>query len=462
MPIFDRQKRDSVDQLFEEFTQHRLGRRSFLERSIALGISASAASTLLAACGESNPTTPTTHGTVDLLTVWESAEPDSFSFRAVIYPFSTKTGITVNIEGNRDVNAVLTTRIQGGNPPDMAILPNPGKMLELARQNRLIKLDSFLDMTKIKADYAQSWIGLGSYNGGFYALFYKAANKGTVWYNPTQFKADNLQIPTTWDELIKLSDHLAGAGKYPWSMGVESGAATGWAATDWVAEIYLNESGPDMYDKWVTHKIPWTDPSIKSAFQKFGKIAGGNHYINGAPQSIVATNFQAATYPPFTSPPQAYMNYLGDFAAGFIEAQFPNAKPGTNFDFFPFPTINSQYQGAITGGADVVVALKDTPAVRQLVSYMATAEAQAIWVKRGGFTSPNKSITLSDYPDAVAQASAKMLTSASSFRFGAGDLMPSALQTAWWKAMITFIQDQTQLDSILSSLESTAQQAYTS
>jgi len=461
MPLFDRQKRDAVDQLVEDFTHHRLGRRSFLQRAIALGLSASAAGALLAACGESTPSPPP-RGTVDLLTVWGSAEPDSFSFRAVIAPFSAKTGIPVNTEGTRDLNAVLTSRIQGGTPPDMAILPTPGKMQELVRQHHLIKLDSFLDMTKMKADYAQSWIDLGSYNGGFYALFYKAANKGTVWYNPAQFKADTLPIPATWEDLIKLSDQLAGAGKYPWSMGVESGATTGWPATDWVAEIYLNESGPDMYDKWVTHKIPWTDPSIKSAFQKFGKIAGGNHYINGAPQSIVATSFQAATYPPFTSPPQAYMNYLGDFAVGFIEAQFPNAKPGTNFDFFPFPTINAHYQGAITGGADVVVALKDTPAVRQLVTYLATAEAQTIWVKRGGFTSPNKSIPLSEYPDAVAQASAKMVNSASSFRFGAGDLMPSALQTAWWKAMTIFIQDQTQLDSILNSLESTAQQASTS
>jgi ABC-type glycerol-3-phosphate transport system substrate-binding protein len=397
MPLFDHQKRGAVDHLVEDFTHHRLGRRRFLQRALALGFSASAASALLAACGESHPSPPRP-GTVDLLTIWGSAEPDAFSFRAVIAPFSTKTGITVNTESASDVNAVLITRIQGGTPPDMAILPTPAKMQELAREHHL----------------------------------------------------------------IKLSDDLAGAGKYPWSMGVESGAATGWPATDWVAEIYLNESGPDSYDKWVAHQIPWTDPSIKSAFQKFGKIVGGNHYINGAPQSIVTTSFQAATYPPFTSPPQAYLNYLGDFAAGFIEAQFPNAKPGTDFDFFPFPTINSHYRGALTGGADVVVALKDTPAVRQLITYLATAEAQTIWVKRGGFTSPNKSIQLSDYPDAVAQASAKMVITASSFRFGAGDLMPAALQTAWWKAMITFIQDQTQLDRLLSSLESTAQQVYTS
>jgi alpha-glucoside transport system substrate-binding protein len=243
-------------------------------------------------------------------------------------------------------------------------------------------------------------------------------------------------------------------------MGVDSGAASGWPATDWVAEIYLNQSGPDMYDKWVTHKIPWTDPSIKSAIQMFGQVAGGNHYINGAPQSILATGFEPASYGPFKTPPDSYMYYLGDFTQGFITKQFKTLKAGTDFNFFPFPTINTQYQGAITGGADVVVAMKDNDAVHQLVKYLATAEAQTIWVKRGGFTSVNKSVSIDNYPDAVAKASAQMMTSASTFRFGAGDLMPAQVQSAFWKGMLTYIQDQSQLDSVLSGIESTAQSAY--
>jgi alpha-glucoside transport system substrate-binding protein len=303
---------------------------------------------------------------------------------------------------------------------------------------------------------------LGTSQGKLYALFYKAANKGTIWYDPAQFQTNGYQVPTTFDDLITLSNTIAGTGKYPWSMGVSSGSASGWPGADWIAQIFLNLNGPDAYDQWVAHKILWTDSQVKQAFQTFGKIAGGTHYINGAPQSILATGFQEASYKPFNSPPDAYMYYLGDFTEGFISKQFPNLKVGTDYGFFPFPTINSQYAGALTGGADVVVALTNNSAVKQLVQYMATAQAQEIWVKRGGFTATNKQVDLAAYPDKVAAASAMALTAAPTFRFGADDLMPSQVEDAFWKGVLAYIGDQTQLDSVLSTIEGVAMQAYTS
>jgi alpha-glucoside transport system substrate-binding protein len=454
----DRTERAAVDQLVEEHAQRGLTRRELLLRGMALGLSAGALGAVLEACGSNGPTTGVK--TVDLITTWGSTE--LANFQAVLAPFKASSGITVNVESTRDLNATLTSRIRGNNPPGIAVLPNPGKMQELAAQNSLTALDSLLDMSQIHNDYSSAFINLGTVNGKLYAIFYKAANKGTVWYDPAQFTANGYSTPTTWDALISLSNQIAGSGKYPWSMGVESGSASGWPATDWISEIYINESGPDMYDKWVKHQIPWTDPSIKSAFQKFGAIVSGSHYINGAPQSILATNFTPACYPPFRSPPTAYMNYLGDFAAGFIITQFPSAKAGTDYNFFNFPTVNPTYQGALTGGVDVIVAMKNDNAVQALIKYMATADAQKIWVQKGGFTSVNKSLDLSAYPDAVTKASAQQLTSASTFRVGAGDLMPSAMQTAWWAQILSFIKDTSKLDSILSSLESTAGTAYTS
>lgn len=447
---------EELDDLVADFQRRGVSRRAFIQRAVALGLSLSAASALLAACGTT--TSSSNSKTVDLLCVWGGEE--QASFKATVAPFTQQTGITVKVESTRDLNAQLTTRIRGNNPPDIAVLPNPGKMQELAAQNKLIPLDGMLDMNTIHTQYASAWTDLGSYNGKLYAIFYKAANKGTVWYNPKQFDSSGYKTPTTWQDMISLSDTIASKGKFPWTMGVESGAASGWPATDWIAEIYLNQSGPDMYDKWVAHKIPWTDASIKSAFQMFGQIAHGKHFIAGAPQSILATNFEPASYGPFKTPPDSYMYYLGDFTQGFITTQFKNLKAGTDFNFFPFPTVNTQYQGAVTGGADVVVAMKNTSAVQQLVKYLATPDAQAIWVKRGGFTSVNKAVDLTAYPDPVAQASAKMLTAATTFRYGAGDLMPSAVQEAFWKGSLTFIQDAGQLDSVLSTIEATAQSAY--
>jgi alpha-glucoside transport system substrate-binding protein len=458
MPSYDSHQRSAIDQLVEDYSQHGLSRRGFFKRAIATGLSLSAASTLLAACGGGATSSVIQSKTVDLLTTWGDGELTSF--KAVVAPFESQEGITINIESTRDVNATLTTRLAGNNPPDIAILPNPGKMQQLASQHHLIALDSFLDMNKVHSDYSSAWTDLGSYNGHLYAIFYKAANKGTIWYNPAQFQSNGYQLPTTWDQLIALSNQIASGGKYPWSMGVESGSASGWPGADWIAQIYLNQSGPEMYDKWVAHTIPWTDASIKSAFQMFGQIVTGSHFINSAPQSILATNFQPASFLPFDSPPQAYMYYLGDFTEGFITGQFKSLAPGTGFNFFPFPTINMQYKGAVTGGADLVTALRNTTAVQKLVTYLETAAAQEIWVKRGGFTSPNKQVNLSAYPDPVAKASAQQLQNASIYRFGADDLMPSAVEDAFWKAMLSYIANPSQLDSILSNMESVAAQAY--
>ncbi len=194
----------------------------------------------------------------------------------------------------------------------------------------------------------------------------------------------------------------------------------------------------------------------------FGQIAQGKNYINGAPQAILATNFQDASYLPFDTPPKAYMYYLGDFTEGFITTQFPTLKPGTDFNFFPFPTINPTYAGAVTGGADIMAALKDNDGTRQYMQYLTTVEAQSIWPKRGGATSVNKSVPLSVYSDPVSRAAAQQLTTASVFRVGADDLMPTAMENAYWSGMLTYIGSPSKLDSVLSSLEATAQQAYTS
>lgn len=417
----------------------------------------------------SPPTTTTTPpvtttaalGAVEVLGTWGSSELDAFN--EMMAPWEQQTGGKGNFTGTRDLTAILTTRIQAGNPPDIAILPNPGLMMQYANAGNLKPLSGMLNMPTIQQQYPQAWIDLGTVSGELYALFVRAANKSMVWYDPATFSANNWQTPSTWDEMITLSNTIVSAGATPpapWAMGVESGAASGWAATDWIAQIFLEQNGGDVYDQWVAHAIPWTDSRIKDAWSMFGTIVNTPGYIPGGATTVVATNFQDASYWPFDTPAKAAMYYEGDFVEGFITTQFPNLEAETDFDYFPFPTINPQYENAVTGGADLVVAFKDTPAVRSFVNYVSTPEAQDIWVKKGGFVSVNKEISVSDYPDPVAQKSVQQLLSASTFRFGAGDSMPGAMQTAWWAAVLQYLQNPGQLDSILTSLESTAVTAY--
>lgn len=454
MLIVQRHRQREVNHLVAAYAEQRIGRRALLQRALAAGLSVNAASALLAACdGEhSSPTT------IEVLNVWSGEE--QASFQAVVAPFTKTTGIAINLEVTRNLNAALTMRTRGNNPPDIAVIPNPPQLRQLAEQNLLSRLDTFLDMPKMHQNYARDWLDLASYHGHLYALVYKAANKGTIWYNPMSFQQQGYALPTTWEDLLALSTEIARAGRYPWALGVENGTASGWPAADWVAEIYLKQFGLDLYDQWVDHQIPWTHSSVKQAFQLFGQIVGGTHYIAGAPQTVMNTSFDIACYEPFNTPPQAYMDYLGDFAAGFITTEFPKARPGLDFNFFPFPTLDPRYAGAVTGGADLVVAMRDNTAVRQFMTYLAGADAQTIWVKRGGATSINRAVNLQDYPNDVARNSARMLLDATTFRFGAGDLMPFPVQKAFWQQTLNFIADQSQLDTILNTIELTAQRAY--
>jgi alpha-glucoside transport system substrate-binding protein len=460
MAIFDRRSRLDLDQLVEEFSTTCMPRRTFIKRATATGLSLSAASVLLAACGGSASTGSTKVTSIDVLTEWSGEELDSFS--AMNKVFTAQTKIKVNVESTRDLPAVLSTRVKGNNPPDVCGMPSISIFNQYAQQKKLVRLDTFFDMSTINKNYSKTWIDLASYNGGMYAVIPKANNKGTIWYNPTAFKSAGLTIPQTWNDLISLSDKIAGTGKYPWAMGVESAASSGWPAADWIDTIYMNLNGPDLYKQWVNHQIPWTHSSIKNAFQMFGQIVSGKHYIDGAPQSVLATNYQDASYDPFYATPRAYMSYLGDFAEGFITGQFKTAKAGTDYSFFPFPTINTQYKNSVTGGADIVVGMKDNDGTRQFLEYLSTAAAQEIWVKRGGSTSINKQVALSSYPDPIARASAEQMTSATNFSIGADDMMPQEVENAFWAATLTYIGDQTKLDSALSTVEGVAQQAYTS
>ena len=456
MPIFNRRSRQDLDQLVEEYvTTNNVNRRQFLQRATAAGLSISTASALLVACNDS-----VSHvASIDVLTEWTGEELASFN--AINATFKKKYNIKVNVESTRDLPTVLTSLIKANKPPDISV-PSPAMFQQLAAQKKLVALDTYFDMSTYHKNYAQAWQDLSSYNGHLYAVLPKTNSKGTIWYNPAAFQAIGGTIPETWNDLISLSDKITNSGEYPWAMGVESGASSGWTAADWINRIYLGLHGPDMYKKWIAHHIRWTDTSVKQAFQMFNQIVNGKHYINGAPQSILATNFQNAIFLPYTNPPQAYMCYLGDFAAGFITDQYKDIQPGTGFDFFPFPTINSKYKNAVIGGGDLMTALKDNDGTRLFMEFMSTVEAQAIWVKRGGASSANKAVDLSLYPNDVARASAKLLTEASFLEGSADDWMPQAMENAFWQATLAYIPDSTRLNSILNTLESTARQVYAS
>lgn len=397
-------------------------------------------------------------GTVTVLGVWGGAELESFL--AMVQPFEQATGVKVQFEGTRDLNAVLTTRVEGGNPPDLAALPGPGQMAEFARAGKLVPLESVLDLNVMKDQFGQSWVDLATVGGKVYGIFVKAALKGLIWYNPKAFTAAGYAMPTTWDGLLALTDRIASDGKTPWCIGLESGAASGWPSDDWIEDTMLRTAGPAAYDQWYRHEIPWTDPAVKRAWELFGKIATNRKYVYGGADGMLAINFGESPFPMFNNPPGCYLHHQATFIQDFIQKQFPTLKPGEDFDFVPFPPIDPGVPKAVEAAGDLVGLFRDTPQGRALIRYLTTPEAQVIWVKRGGALAPNRKVSLDAYPDPLGRRAAQILASAEVVRFDASDLMPEAVNAAFWKGTLDYVRFPGRLDTILQNLERTAQEAY--
>ena len=260
--------------------------------------------------------------------------------------------------------------------------------------------------------------------------------------------------------MIELADTMVADGRTPFSVvapNVPGGG--GWALTDWISQIVLNTCGPDLYDQWAAGQIPWTDACIKQSFEMFGTIVQTPGYVREGSEGILNTSDAEGSYPMYSEPPTAYMYYLASFAQAFIASKYPELAPGDDYDFFRFPTINPDFAGSITIGADVVVMLNDTPAARSFMTYLAGAESQQAWIELGGFTSVNRSVAPDAYPDPVARKAADELASAELIRFSAGDTMPASVQQAWWRGMLELVDDPSKLDSILDSLTSATDEA---
>jgi alpha-glucoside transport system substrate-binding protein len=327
-------------------------------------------------------------------------------------------------------------------------------MQDFARDGQLISLSQCEGLEDlVRENYPESWIELGSVDGELYGFFMKADTKGTIWYSPTAFEEASLEpldADASFDDLVALSQEFVDAGGVPpWSMGMEEAQGTGFPGSDWIQQIILNsEGGPELYDGLIDGSIPFTDERVKAAWESFGEIALTEGFVlQSDAAAINATNFRDAVYPPFQSPPEAAMVYLGGFAEGFIIQQFPDAVPGETYDFFTFPG------GGITGGANVVYAFNNDPGTCAFMTYLAGAEAQQIWVERGGFTSVNTSLDTSAYPNEIAARQAEQLIEAESFRFDLDDAIGGALQQAYFQGVTQYLADPGSLDGILESIE---------
>ena len=394
-------------------------------------------------------------GSISIMVLWSGTELEAF--QKVVDQFQSTTGIKVQVESvGRDLPTILITRYEAGNPPDLAVMPNPGQMAEFVARGGLVPVEGFVDLSQ----FPKAFVDLAKVGEHVYGVFISADLKSLVWYNPDALYAEGLAPADSWDELMYITEALASRGKVPWAVGLESGAASGWPGTDWIEDIMLRTAGPDLYDAWVAHEIPWTHPAVKRAFELFGAIVRNEAYVYGGTTGALSINFGDSPAALWDEPPGAYLHRQATFIKSFIANAHPELDLDRDVSFFVFPPIDPKWGTPLLGAGDLISAFRDTPEVEAFLKYLGSAEAQAIWCGALGKLATNVNVDPSIYPDALTAQAAEILKGAQIFRFDGSDLMPAAVGAgAFWTGVLDYVSG-VPLDTVLENIEAAAQEAY--
>jgi alpha-glucoside transport system substrate-binding protein len=394
---------------------------------------------------------------LEVAAVWTG--PEQANFKKVLAEFEKRTGAKVTFVPAQDpIINFLGSKIAGGAPPDVAMLPQPGAIKQ-AVDKKWAKPVGAEALAQLGKNYSQGWQDIGKIGGKQYGVYYKAANKSLVWYNTKVFENAGAKEPKTWAEFLTTAQTVYDSGVTPLSVP----GADGWPLTDWFENVYLSQAGPEKYDQLAQHKIKWTDPSVKQALTTLGELWGKKDYLAGGPNGALQTEFPAAVTQTFTggAQPKAAMVYEGDFAQ--VNITQAKAKVGTDAKVFPFPAVGAQ--APVVSGGDAAVLLKDSKAGQALLTFLASPEAATIQAKLGGYLSPNKNVDLASYPNDVQRKIAKALIAAGDdFRFDMSDQTPQAFGgtpgKGEWKDLQDFLKNPKDVAGAQAKLEADAAAAY--
>ncbi len=395
--------------------------------------------------------------TVTISGPWMSPEADNFN-NLVAY-FEAATGADVSYVGSDSFEQQIVIDVEAGSAPNIAVFPQPGLAAVLASQGALVPLGDDAKQWVLD-NYAagQSWVDLGTYdNAGngddFFGFFFNVNLKSLVWYIPENFEDAGYEVPTTMEELKALTEQMVADGETPWCIGLGSGAATGWPATDWVEDLMLRTQAPEVYDAWTTNELPFNSPEVVGALEEFGWFAKNDAFVAGGAGAVASTDFRESPKGMFDTPPACYMHRQ----ASFIPAFFPEGtEVGVDADFFYFPSYADKDLGnPVLGGGTLMAITEDSDATRGFMEFIELPFAQEVMMAQGGFLTPHLGVNNDTYASAALKSQGEILQGATTFRFDGSDLMPGAVGAgSFWTGMVDFVggeSAQSVADSIQES-----------
>lgn len=391
-------------------------------------------------------------GTVTVLGAFTADEQELFE--ESIAPFEEESGITVEYEGSADFNTLITTRVAGGDAPDVAIFPQPGLLLDIADQTEAPPISEYLDIATLEESLIPGFLDATTSEGEAYGVPMRMAVKSVLWYPVPQFEEAGYTLPETQADLDDLVAQITSDGGTPWCLGIESADATGWVGTDWIEESMLRLHGPEVYDQWVTNELPFDSPEVRAAFEEFGEVWEPEGSVLGGAQGVLSIPFGEAANPMFDDEPGCWLHRQGNFITGFFPDEVQedlDANVGAAY----YPPNEDGFDGnPVLAGGDLALLINQGDAAVQFMEFLSTAEFGGPWAEAGGWLSPHRGFDDSLFPNDVTRSLYQIGADADVLRFDGSDLMPGAVGTgSFWTAIVDLISGERDLDAVLTTVQ---------
>lgn len=432
-------------------------RRSTLIQRAAVGAAIALAASACLSSGGSNGTGPGTGGggdtTVEVM--YGFSGDQSNNFKSAVTAWAKTQNINVKLSPTPDFDKLVRSRVAGRNLPDIAIFPQPGITLDIAKTGKMIDLTTVLDSSEYSKDKMYLFDAASTADGKVYAVPFSTSVKSLVWYSKQAFDAAGYKAPKSEAELLALTDKIKADGKTPWCVGIESQAATGWPATDWMEDYVLRFGGGDKYKQWVNHEIPFTDPVVKQAAEEIGKIWFTDGNVLGGRKAIASTNFATAGNPMFSNPPKCLLHRQASFLAQ--AGNFPKdvvANIDQRAGVFPLPPINAGSGQPVLGAGDLAGLFNKEDNTVKVLKYITGHDIGTTLAPKGGFVSPWKDFDQKSYPNETMRDIAKIAYSSTDAVFDGSDSMPGEVGSgSFWRGMVAWVTGQKDLDGVLSDID---------
>lgn len=319
--------------------------------------------------------------TVRVAVVWSGWE--LIAFRRVLAAFSNTHQARVDVLSlGNDIAALLSNQATRKSAPDVLFLPRPGLVRDL--RGYLQPLSE-----QLGESYPRGWRQLVTLDGDLFGVWFKSAHKSLVWYRKDLFRQAKVLPPTSWAEWQQLNADLAAAGVAPLSLA----AASGWVLTDWFENVLLGLD-PTAYRQLAGGGRDWGQPAVRQALTLLGQFWSQPNVLWGGIRTALLTEFEQSVVDVFTHG-RAAMVMEGDFVYSVINRL--GAKDA-EYGFFRFPPLPQGRRPVMVGGDVAVLTTASNDAGRQLIEWLASADAAEVWAKFGGYTSVHAGLGSGAYP----------------------------------------------------------------